>query len=199
MKSPKVTKSLVPSLLFCMCLTQLAAGETKLLWQIGKADNNTAEFALGPDRSNLYSVTFPRDALFVAGQSDPKQDWPYIQPGPADVWAGSKSHIFTILFGVKTAPTAGQANRSVPGALSLGNKALGRGITVGGNVEIDSSFSPVMISSAAIGGSIFQTKSQGSLFVTDTSSAAIWLLVCRTCLVPMLEFQTYRCRDSFKP
>jgi hypothetical protein len=107
MKSPKVTKSLVPSLLFCMCLTGLAAGETKLLWQIGKADNDTAEFALGRDRSNQYSVTFPRDALFIAGQSDPKQDWPYIQPGPADTWAGSKSHTFTILFGVKTAPTIG--------------------------------------------------------------------------------------------
>jgi hypothetical protein len=91
-----------------MCLTASAAGQTKLLWQIGKADNNTAEFALGPDRSNQYSVTFPQGALFVADQSDPKQDWPYIQPGPADTWAGSKSHTFTILFGVKTTPTAGQ-------------------------------------------------------------------------------------------
>ena len=108
MKSPKLTKYLVLSLLFCTCLTTLAAGQTKLLWQIGKADNNTAEFALGPDRSNQYSVTFPRGPLFVAGQSDPKQDFPYIQPGPADTWAGSKSHTFAILFGVKTAPTAGQ-------------------------------------------------------------------------------------------
>jgi len=108
MKSTKLTKYLVLSLLFCMCLTASAAGQTKLLWQIGKADNNTAEFALGPDRSNQYSVTFPQGALFVADQSDPKQDWPYIQPGPADTWAGSKSHTFTILFGVKTTPTAGQ-------------------------------------------------------------------------------------------
>lgn len=108
MKSTKLTKYLVLSLLFCMYLTASAAGQTKLLWQIGKADNNTAEFALGPDRSNQYSVTFPRDALFIAGQSDPKQDFPYIQPGPADTWAGSKSHTFTILFGVKTVPATGQ-------------------------------------------------------------------------------------------
>ena len=116
MKSTKLTKYLVLSLLFCMCLTASAAGQRhsaelsrspKLLWQIGKADNNTAEFALGPDRSNQYSVTFPRDALFIAGQSDPKQDWPYIQPGPADTWAGSKSHTFAILFGVKSAPSTG--------------------------------------------------------------------------------------------
>jgi len=92
----------------CTCVTAGTSVETKLLWQIGKADNDTAEFALGPDRSNQYSVTFPRDALFIAGQSDPKQDWPYIQPGPADVWAGSKSHTFTILFGIKTPPTTGK-------------------------------------------------------------------------------------------
>ncbi len=107
MKGIKLIDGLVLSLLFCMCLTASAAGQTKLLWQIGKADNNTAEFALGPDRSNQYSVTFPRDALFIAGQSDPKQDWPYIQPGPADTWAGSKSHTFAILFGVKSAPSTG--------------------------------------------------------------------------------------------
>ncbi len=108
MKSSKLTKYLALSLLFCVCLTLSAAGQSKLFWQIGKADNNTAEFALGPNNSNQYSVTFPRDALFVAGQSDTKQDWPYIQPGPADTWAGSKSHTFTILFGVKTAPVTGQ-------------------------------------------------------------------------------------------
>ena len=107
MKSTKLTKYLVLSLL-CMYLTASAAGQTKLFWQIGKADNNTAEFALGPDRSNQYSVTFPQGALFVAGQSDPKQDWPYIQPGPADTWAGGKSHTFTILFGIGTVSTTGQ-------------------------------------------------------------------------------------------
>jgi alpha-mannosidase len=121
MKSSKLIKSLVLLLLFCIYPTASAAGQTpvpalprqlqvqaKLLFQIGKPDNNTAEFALGPDRSNQYSVTFPRDALFVAGQSDPKQDWPYIQPGPADTWAGGRSHTFTILFGVKTTPAEGQ-------------------------------------------------------------------------------------------
>ncbi|MHC4544562.1 MAG: polysaccharide lyase family protein [Planctomycetota bacterium] len=107
MESSKLTKYLVLSLL-CMYLDAPAAGRTKLFWQIGKADNNTAEFALGPDRSNQYSVTFPQGALFVAGQSDPKQDWPYIQPGPADTWAGSKSHTFTILYGIGTVSTTGQ-------------------------------------------------------------------------------------------
>lgn len=77
------------------------------LFRIGQADNNTAEFALGPNRSNQYSVAFSRDAIYVVGQSDPKQDWPYIHPGPADAWAGSKSHTVTILFGVESAPAQG--------------------------------------------------------------------------------------------
>jgi alpha-mannosidase len=108
MKHTKLIKTVALMLLFCSCLTGLAAEKDKLLWQIGKADNNTAEFALGPDKSNLYSGTFPHDVMFVAGQSDTKQDWSYIHPGPSDVWAGGKSHAFTILFGVKTEPTAGK-------------------------------------------------------------------------------------------
>ncbi|HCO94330.1 MAG TPA: hypothetical protein DIU00_10315 [Phycisphaerales bacterium] len=101
------TKTLILTLLLNWCLAWPADGNT-LLWQIGKADNDTSEFALGPDRSNQYSTSFPNDALFVAGQSDPKQDWPYIQPGPADIWAGGKSHSFTILFGLKKTSTEGK-------------------------------------------------------------------------------------------
>ena len=95
-------------LLLCLCINGLGAENDQILWQIGKEDNNTAEFALGQDRSNLYSGKFPHDVLFVAGQSDPKQDWPYIQPGPADVWAGSKSHTFTVMFGLKTVSSTGK-------------------------------------------------------------------------------------------
>ena len=108
MKHAILTKTLMLMFLLLWCLPAPAAGDNTLLWQIGKADNDTAEFALGPDRSNQYSVTFGHDALFVAGQSDPKKDWPYIQPGPADVWAGGKSHTFTILFGLKMTSTEGK-------------------------------------------------------------------------------------------
>ena len=95
-------------LLFGCCLLGPAAADNVVLWEIGKADNDTAEFALGPDGSNQYSTTFPNDAFFVAGQSDPKKDWPYIQPGPADTWAGGKSHTFTILFGLKMTSSEGK-------------------------------------------------------------------------------------------
>ena len=108
MKSTRLTRTLLLTLLLCACSAGPAVGQDKLLWQIGTADNDTAEFALGPDKSNQYSSHFPHDVMFVAGQSDPKKDWPYIQPGPADAWAGSKSHTFTILFGIRTTPTEGQ-------------------------------------------------------------------------------------------
>ncbi|MBN2269644.1 MAG: hypothetical protein JXN61_03465 [Sedimentisphaerales bacterium] len=101
-------KVVVLLVLVCASLSFSGAAESKVLWQIGENDNNTAEFVLGPDRSNQYSVTFPNDALFVAGQSDAKQDWPYIQPGPADVWAGGKSHSFGIVFGLAAQPDGGE-------------------------------------------------------------------------------------------
>ncbi len=108
MKITKPIKIAALVFLFCLCINGLGAEDDKILWQIGEADNNTAEFALGPDRSNLYSGRFPHDVLFVAGQSDAKKDWPYIQPGPADSWAGNKSHTFTILFGLKSTPRSGK-------------------------------------------------------------------------------------------
>ncbi|MHC4207684.1 MAG: polysaccharide lyase family protein, partial [Planctomycetota bacterium] len=107
MKYAIITKILIFMILF-HCSSAPAAENDTPLWQIGKADNNTAEFALGPDRSNQYSTTFPHDPLFIIGQSDPKKDWPYIQPGPADVWAGSKSHTCTIMFGLKMTSAEGK-------------------------------------------------------------------------------------------
>jgi alpha-mannosidase len=108
MKHTRLTRSLVSILLFSLCLPAFAAGANALLWQIGKADHNTAEFALGPGGWNQYSARFPHDVLFVVGQSDAKRDWPYVQPGPVDTWAGGKSHTFAILFGLKATSTEGR-------------------------------------------------------------------------------------------
>ena len=79
------------------------AADGLLLWQIGKPDRNNAEFALAPKGY----AQFKSDAFFVVGESDPRRDWPYVQPGPVDSWAGGRPHTFTILFGVKQAPPAG--------------------------------------------------------------------------------------------
>ena len=75
------------------------------LWEIGAADNRTTDFALAPQGYQQ----FKDDGFFVVGRSDPKVDWPYVHPGPVDGWAGSRSHTFTIVFGLKSAPPEGEA------------------------------------------------------------------------------------------
>ncbi|MEN6428353.1 MAG: polysaccharide lyase family protein [Phycisphaerales bacterium] len=74
------------------------------LWEIGQADGGNAEFALAPDG---YS-RFKGDAFYVIGTSESKKDWPYVQPGPADSWAGARSHMFIVLFGLKNPPGEGE-------------------------------------------------------------------------------------------
>ena len=59
-----------------------AAGTAVKVFQIGVADGDYREFALAGNYQ-AYPQTFPHDADFVVGQSDPKKDWPWIQPGPS--------------------------------------------------------------------------------------------------------------------
>ncbi len=74
------------------------------LWEIGRSDGGYADFSLAP---NGYA-RFKDDAFFVVGTSDAKNDWPYVQPGPSDSWAGARSHTFLVLFGLKTPPAQGE-------------------------------------------------------------------------------------------
>jgi hypothetical protein len=67
------------------------------VFQIGVADGDYREFATAGNYQ-AYAQTFPHDADFVVGQSDSKKDWPWIQPGPSDAWAGSRAHTFKITF-----------------------------------------------------------------------------------------------------
>jgi len=89
--------------LFCFLIHQglLTAYEAQaapqLLWQIGKPDRDNREFALAPRNFQKFS----EDGLFVVGRSESQRDWPYVQPGPHDAWAGSRQHTFTVLFAVK--------------------------------------------------------------------------------------------------
>ena len=96
--SKKCTKWL--PLLVLLAVGQVAAAGNGLLWRIGSPDHDNAGFALAP---NGYAK-FKDDAVFVVGQSDAKRDWPYVQPGPADAWAGSRRHTFTIIFGIRQTP-----------------------------------------------------------------------------------------------
>jgi hypothetical protein len=81
-----------------------SAAEPGLLWEIGKPDNDDREFAWAPGGYEK----FREDGFFVVGRSDPARDWPYVHPGPVDHWAGNRQHTFTIVFGLRAAPTDGQ-------------------------------------------------------------------------------------------
>jgi len=80
------------------------ASGAKMLWEIGKADNDTRELALAPKGHDRFG----EDPVFVVGRSAAKKDWPYVHPGPTDTWAGGRQHTFSIAFGLKAAPKGGK-------------------------------------------------------------------------------------------
>jgi predicted alpha-1,2-mannosidase len=66
-----------------------AVAAAKQLWQIGRADQSPAEFALAPDGHRQFYARFGRpDQPYYIGLSTPGQDWPCTLPGPLDDWAG---------------------------------------------------------------------------------------------------------------
>lgn len=89
---------LVGLFLFSMQLTAMEIPQ-KILWQIGKADHNTSGFALAPSGHRQFSG----DGFYIIGASDAAKDWPYVQPGPGDAWAGGRPHTYSVVFGMKEA------------------------------------------------------------------------------------------------
>ncbi len=104
------------------------AGKGELLWQIGKADNDTRELALGPGGYARFSA----DPLYVVGLSDAAKDWPYAHPGPTDAWGGSRRHTFGIVFGLAAAPKQGTCRLRVDLADTHGQSAPRLRIAVNG-------------------------------------------------------------------
>jgi alpha-mannosidase len=98
-----MTKGLICLGLVCLVWTNSAPAQDKAaapavrVFQIGVADSDYHEFALASNYQ-AYPQTFRQDVAFQVGKSNPGQDWPWIQPGPADDWAGSRPHTFRITF-----------------------------------------------------------------------------------------------------
>jgi len=82
--------------------------ETGYLWELGRPDMHTGEFALGPDGYSEYS----KDGFFVVGHSIEKEDWPYVHPGPQDAWAGSRPHEFVVCFALQKIISSGTCRLS---------------------------------------------------------------------------------------
>jgi alpha-mannosidase len=101
----------LPSLFFAIWLGAMTspAAASPWLWQMGNDDGQYREFALAAGKLNDYRG----DPTFLIGASNPGTDWPFIHPGPADTWAGRRSHTFSIVFGLANAATQGQCTFSV--------------------------------------------------------------------------------------
>jgi predicted alpha-1,2-mannosidase len=91
------------------------AAEDKPVWQIGLPDGKYAEFALAgtPGTEWEYPWDWTRKVAYTVGQSDARRDWPFIQPGPNDQWAGSTQHTSAILFGLKHLPESGDCRLEI--------------------------------------------------------------------------------------
>lgn len=84
-----------------------------IIWSIGRADHSSADLALGPDgfRSFLANDFGFEDKYFLIGQSEDKESFPYVLPGPADTWGGTwstsgwRTHQINIFFGIKEIPS----------------------------------------------------------------------------------------------
>lgn len=99
-----------------IALLSCKAEAQEVIWQIGEADNSSAEFALAPnDYKRFLEKDFGwEDKFFLIGSSTAKEGWPYIIPGPADQWGGTwstsgwRSHTLNILFGIENLPKEGE-------------------------------------------------------------------------------------------
>ena len=67
------------------------------IFEIGKPDADYSDLSIA-GKHEQFPQSFPRDVEFVVGKSNAKKGWPYIHPGPADDWAGARSHDFKIRF-----------------------------------------------------------------------------------------------------
>ncbi len=92
---------------FLLCATAAPAAPSNqgvVLWQIGRPDKSYAEFAIARNYPAFERRFGNHPVVFQVGRSVPARDWPFIQPGPADAWAGNREHPFTIRFSLKEPP-----------------------------------------------------------------------------------------------
>ncbi|WP_216843806.1 polysaccharide lyase family protein [Phytoactinopolyspora alkaliphila] len=71
---------------------------------VGEFDGKGLEFALSPAGSSQYNATFPNGVDFSYGTDVVGTGWSYLQPGPADSWAGRRNHLFRLRFELDEVP-----------------------------------------------------------------------------------------------
>lgn len=112
------------ALLLPALLILAAAAPADELWSIGSRNADYGEFAAAGAYQD-FSKAFAGGVSHTIGKGDPAKDWPYIHPGPADAWAGGKSHTFQVLFSLKRAPkTACRLTLSLVAAQNMAPPAV---------------------------------------------------------------------------
>jgi len=97
-------------------ITSIGFCQESVIWQIGKSDNSSAEFALA---SNEYDKFLEKDfgwedRFYMIGYSEEGVDFPFVLPGAIDYWggtsglAGIRPHEINILFGIRSKPKKGK-------------------------------------------------------------------------------------------
>jgi len=85
------------SLIWWLLALQSVPASAATLWQIGRADDDTREFALAPDNYAGFGDRFGyHDQFYVVGRSVDKENWPYCLAGPNDGWGGGNNKINTL-------------------------------------------------------------------------------------------------------
>ncbi len=87
-------------------------GQLHTVWQIGKKNGSSNDFALAPNGYKEFVAEFGgQKTIFNIGFSNPKKSWPFILPGPSDDWAGGgywsgyyPRHFSRIVFGLSDVP-----------------------------------------------------------------------------------------------
>jgi hypothetical protein len=95
---------LAVALLGCLLTPLSTIAAQHIIWQIGRPDRSYAEFAFAENWNAYAEQMGNKPIVFEMGRSNPSRDWPFIQPGPSDPWAGSRVHPRMIRFTLGDAP-----------------------------------------------------------------------------------------------
>lgn len=113
--------------LFAAAVVSGAGADSEMvIWQLGEQDGAYAEFAIAGNHA-AYAEIFPGDAKIRGTDLRPRSSCPFILPGPADQWAGSKSHTLAAEFDLADASAPGyelklgfsDTHGSVPPAIEI--------------------------------------------------------------------------------
>ena len=80
-----------------MFFTAIQFAQAADVWSVGTEDMDYGEFAIAGNY-RLFTEKFPNDPVVDVDCVNTKIEWPFIQPGPIDIWSTRKPHTFTIKF-----------------------------------------------------------------------------------------------------